>query len=121
MARCIASRGKSACSMPAASAAWRRAIAACFCRNRTPADAAPNCSEAGVLGVLPGVIGLLQATEAIELVLGIGQPLQGRLLQFDALAMRFAKARLRRTPACPVCARSSVPGYADYAAFYAGA
>ena len=68
-----------------------------------PADA-PNCAEAGVLGVVPGIIGLVQATEAIKLVLGIGEPLIGRLLQFDALAMRFRETRLRADPDCPACA-----------------
>jgi molybdopterin/thiamine biosynthesis adenylyltransferase/rhodanese-related sulfurtransferase len=87
----------------------------------SPADA-PNGAEAGVLGVLPGVIGLLQATEAIKLVLGIGEPLQGRLLQFDALAMRFRETRLAADPQCPVCAPDrAFPGYIDYAAFCAGA
>jgi len=65
---------------------------------------APNCAEAGVLGVLPGVIGLLQATEALKLILGIGEPLAGRLLHFDALGMRFRETRLSADPACPVCA-----------------
>ena len=68
-----------------------------------PADA-PNCAEAGVLGVVPGIIGLVQATEAIKLVLGIGEPLIGRLLQFDALSMRFRETRLRADPDCPACA-----------------
>lgn len=68
-----------------------------------PEDA-PNCAEAGVLGVLPGVIGLLQATEAIKLLLGAGESLAGRLLHFDALAMRFRETRLRADPDCPVCA-----------------
>jgi molybdopterin/thiamine biosynthesis adenylyltransferase len=67
------------------------------------ADEAPNCAEAGVLGVLPGVIGLLQATEAIKLVLGIGTPLTGRLLQFDALGLRFHETRLQADPDCPGC------------------
>ncbi|KAA2285968.1 molybdopterin-synthase adenylyltransferase MoeB [Arenimonas fontis] len=65
---------------------------------------APNCAEAGVLGVLPGVIGLLQATEAIKLILGIGEPLTGRLLHFDALGMRFRETRLPADPECPACA-----------------
>jgi molybdopterin/thiamine biosynthesis adenylyltransferase/rhodanese-related sulfurtransferase len=65
---------------------------------------APNCAEAGVLGVLPGVIGLLQATEALKLILGIGEALAGRLLHFDALGMRFRETRLSADPACPVCA-----------------
>jgi len=71
--------------------------------------------------VLPGVIGLLQATEAIKLLLGIGEPLRGRLLQFDALVMRFRETRLSPDPACPVCAPArAFPGYVDYAAFCAG-
>ena len=65
---------------------------------------APNCSEAGVLGVLPGMVGLLQATEALKLILGLGEPLIGQLLSFDALDMRFHKTRLSRDPACPGCA-----------------
>ena len=79
---------------------------------------APNCSEAGVLGVLPGVIGLLQANEAIKLLLGIGEPLRGRLLHFDALAMRFRELRLRPDPDCVVCAEGrAFPGYIDYQQF----
>jgi molybdopterin/thiamine biosynthesis adenylyltransferase/rhodanese-related sulfurtransferase len=82
---------------------------------------APNCAEAGVLGVLPGVIGLIQATEALKLILGIGEPLRGRLLQFDALAMRFRETRLAADPDCAVCAPGRpFPGYIDYAAFCAG-
>jgi molybdopterin/thiamine biosynthesis adenylyltransferase/rhodanese-related sulfurtransferase len=93
----------------------------CLFPEPPPPDASPNCAEAGVLGVLPGVIGLLQATEAIKLVLGIGTPLAGRLLQFDALAMRFRETRLTPDPQCPVCAPDAVfPGYIDYAAFCAG-
>src|ERR1051325_3948873 len=60
----------------------------CLFREPPPAGAVPNCAEAGVLGVLPGIIGTLQATEAIKLITGIGEPLIGRLLLFDALAMR---------------------------------
>lgn len=86
-----------------------------------PEDA-PNCAEAGVLGVLPGVIGLLQATEAIKLVLGLGDSLRGRLLHFDALAMRFHETRVPPDPACAVCAPGKpFPGYIDYAAFCGGA
>ena len=81
---------------------------------------APNCAEAGVLGVLPGVIGLLQATEAIKVLLGIGEPLVGRLLHFDALAMRFREIRLRPDPHCVVCAQATpFPGYVDYDQFCA--
>jgi molybdopterin/thiamine biosynthesis adenylyltransferase/rhodanese-related sulfurtransferase len=80
------------------------------------ADAAPNCAEAGVLGVLPGVIGLLQATETLKLLLGIGEPLSGRLLHFDALGLQFREARLSPDPDCPVCAPQAVfAGYPDYA------
>jgi molybdopterin/thiamine biosynthesis adenylyltransferase/rhodanese-related sulfurtransferase len=93
----------------------------CLFPEPPPADAAPNCAEAGVLGVLPGVIGLLQATEAIKSILGIGTPLTGRLLQVDALAMRFRETRLTPDPQCPVCAPGVVfPGYIDYTAFCAG-
>lgn len=94
----------------------------CLFPEPPPAEAAPNCAEAGVLGVLPGVIGLLQATEAIKLVLGIGESLAGRLLQFDALAMRFRDFRVEADPQCPVCAPDrAFTGYPDYAALCAGA
>jgi molybdopterin/thiamine biosynthesis adenylyltransferase/rhodanese-related sulfurtransferase len=84
-----------------------------------PGDA-PDCSNAGVLGVLPGVIGMLQATEAIKLILGIGEPLVGRVLLFDALAMRFHETRLAPDPECAVCAAGRpFPGYVDYAKFCA--
>lgn len=92
----------------------------CLFPEPPPPEAAPNCAEAGVLGVLPGVIGLLQATEAIKLILGIGQPLAGRLLHFDALAMRFRETRLGPDPECLLCAPfTPFPGYIDYAAFCA--
>jgi sulfur-carrier protein adenylyltransferase/sulfurtransferase len=68
-----------------------------------PAGLIPNCAEAGVLGVLPGLIGIVQATEAIKLVAGIGEPLIGRMLLFDALKMRFRDITLPRDPSCPVC------------------
>lgn len=84
-----------------------------------PEDA-PNCAEAGVLGVLPGVIGLLQATEALKLLLDLGDPLSGRLLHFDALRMRFRETRLAPDPACPVCAPGRVfPGYRELQALCA--
>src|SRR3546814_764399 len=83
-----------------------------------PPEAAPNCSEAGVLGVLPGVIGMLEATEVLKLLLHVGEPLTGRLLHFDALSMRFRETRLPPDPDCPLCARGRpFPGYIDYAAF----
>jgi molybdopterin/thiamine biosynthesis adenylyltransferase/rhodanese-related sulfurtransferase len=68
-----------------------------------PDGLVPNCAEAGVLGVLPGVIGTIQATEAIKLILGAGDPLIGRFLIYDALRMRFRELKLPRDPACPVC------------------
>lgn len=79
---------------------------------------APNCSEAGVLGVLPGMIGLLQATEVLKLLLGIGEPLVGRLLTYDALAMRFRQILLPRDRACPGCGVDArFTGYGDVEAF----
>jgi rhodanese-related sulfurtransferase len=63
----------------------------------------PSCAEGGVLGILPGTIGLIQATEAVKLILGIGGPLVGRLLLFDALGMRFRELKLRKNPDCPIC------------------
>jgi len=93
----------------------------CLFPEPPPPEAAPNCAEAGVLGVLPGVIGLLQATEAIKLILGIGEPLVGRLLQFDALAMRFRETRLAADPDCRLCAPGrKFPGYIDYQRFCSG-
>lgn len=77
---------------------------------------APNCSEAGVLGVLPGIMGLLQATEALKLLLGLGESLVGRLLSLDAIGMRFRETRLPRDPACPGCgAQAAFAGYEDVA------
>jgi sulfur-carrier protein adenylyltransferase/sulfurtransferase len=103
----------------------KRGVAPCYrCLFPQPPapDDAPNCSDAGVLGVLPGVIGLLQATEALKLILGIGEPLIGRVLMFDALAMRFHETRLAPDPECAVCAAGrAFPGYIDYAAFCTGA
>ncbi|CAN5387788.1 molybdopterin-synthase adenylyltransferase MoeB [soil metagenome] len=75
----------------------------CLFPEPPPPDAVPSCAEAGVLGVLPGIVGTIQATEALKLILGIGEPLIGRLLHFDALKMKFREFNLRRDPACPVC------------------
>ena len=81
----------------------------------------PNCAEAGVLGVLPGVIGLIQAIEAIKLITGLGEPLTGRLLYFDALKMAFREFAVRRDPQCPVCGDSpSITEPIDYDAFCQG-
>ncbi|PYK06241.1 MAG: molybdenum cofactor biosynthesis protein MoeB, partial [Verrucomicrobia bacterium] len=75
----------------------------CLFPEPPPPDTVPNCAEAGVLGVLPGIIGMLQAIEAIKMIVGIGEPLVGRLLHFDALRMKFRELNLRRDPQCPVC------------------
>jgi sulfur-carrier protein adenylyltransferase/sulfurtransferase len=75
----------------------------CLFPEPPPPDAVPNCAQAGVLGVLPGIIGTLQAIEAIKLIVGIGDPLIGRLLHFDALRVKFRELNLRRDPQCPVC------------------
>jgi molybdopterin/thiamine biosynthesis adenylyltransferase len=75
----------------------------CLFPQPPPPGAVPNCAEAGVLGVLPGIVGSLQAVETIKLIVGIGKPLIGRLLIFDALEMEFTEVRIRRDPNCPVC------------------
>jgi molybdopterin/thiamine biosynthesis adenylyltransferase/rhodanese-related sulfurtransferase len=83
-----------------------------------PPEFAPSCAEGGVLGVLPGVVGSLQASEAIKLALGIGKPLIGRLLMFDALTTTFTEVALRRDPDCPVCGESpTITEYIDYVEF----
>ncbi len=86
----------------------------CLFRDPPPAGAIPNCAEAGVLGVLPGIIGTLQATEAIKLIAGIGDSLAGRLLLFDALTMSFRTITLRRDPDCPSCGASRTGTLVDY-------
>jgi adenylyltransferase/sulfurtransferase len=78
----------------------------CLFPEPPPPDSVPNCAQAGVLGVLPGIIGTLQAIEAIKLLIGIGDPLIGRLLHFDALKVKFRELNLRRDPQCPVCGDS---------------
>jgi adenylyltransferase/sulfurtransferase len=75
----------------------------CLFPEPPPPESVPNCAQAGVLGVLPGIIGMLQAIETIKLILGIGDPLIGRLLHFDALKVHFRELKLRRDPHCPVC------------------
>jgi molybdopterin/thiamine biosynthesis adenylyltransferase len=75
----------------------------CLYPTPPPPELAPGCSVAGVLGVVPGTLGILQATEAIKLLLGIGEPLVGRLLIYDALDGTFTELKLRRDPACPAC------------------
>ena len=92
----------------------------CLYPEPPPPELAPSCAEAGVLGVLPGIIGLLQATETIKLLLGIGDPLVGRLMTYDALAGEFSELRLFRDPACPACGEhghpENLPTYADVCA-----
>ena len=80
----------------------------CLYPTPPPPELAPGCSVAGVLGVVPGIMGLLQANEAIKLLLGIGDSLAGRLLLFDALDASFSELRLRRDPDCPVCSDAAV-------------
>jgi molybdopterin/thiamine biosynthesis adenylyltransferase/rhodanese-related sulfurtransferase len=90
----------------------------CLYPEPPPPHLAPSCQEAGVLGILPGVIGLLQATETIKLLLGRGDPLVGRLLTYDSLKMKFRELRLRRAPDCPVCGpKPSITKYIDYEGF----
>src|SRR6185312_15812796 len=75
----------------------------CLYPEPPPPGLVPSCAEGGVLGILPGTIGLIQATEAVKLILGIGEPLVGRLLLYDALTMRFRELKLRKNPECPIC------------------
>ncbi|HXS83164.1 MAG TPA: molybdopterin-synthase adenylyltransferase MoeB [Methylomirabilota bacterium] len=87
----------------------------CLFPEPPPAGVIPNCAEAGVLGVLPGVIGSIQATEAIKLLIGAGDTLVGRLLLYDALEMRFREMRLRKDPRCPICGEQpSIRELQDY-------
>lgn len=78
----------------------------CLYPEPPPPGLVPSCAEGGVLGVLPGLVGTVQATEVIKLLLGEGKPLVGRLMLFDALEMRFREVRLRRDPSCPICGDS---------------
>ncbi|MBJ7594587.1 MAG: molybdopterin-synthase adenylyltransferase MoeB [Candidatus Dormibacteraeota bacterium] len=83
-----------------------------------PPEEAPSCAEAGVLGVLPGIVGTLQATEVVKLIVGIGDPLAGRLLHIDALDMRFREFRIPRDPDCPVCGENpTITEPIDYEGF----
>ena len=90
----------------------------CLYPEPPPPGLVPSCAEGGVLGILPGVIGTLQATEAIKVILGIGEPLIGRFLIFDALKMRFRELKLRKDPDCPVCGEHpTVTELIDYEQF----
>ena len=90
----------------------------CMFPEPPPPGLVPSCAEGGVLGVLPGIIGVMQAIEAIKLIMGIGEPLLGRLVHFDALKMRFREFKLRRDPSCPVCsANPTITDLIDYDQF----
>jgi adenylyltransferase/sulfurtransferase len=90
----------------------------CLYPEPPPPGMVPSCAEGGVLGVLPGVIGVIQAIEAIKLVCGIGEPLIGRLLHFDALKMKFREFKVRKDPKCPVCSENpTITDLIDYEQF----
>ncbi len=90
----------------------------CLYKEPPPPGLVPSCAEGGVLGVLPGIIGTIQALETIKLILGIGEPLIGKLLLFDALKMKFRELKLRKNPECPVCGENpTVRELIDYEAF----
>lgn len=90
----------------------------CLYPEPPPAEFAPSCQEAGVLGVLPGTIGLLQATEVIKVILGIGRPLIGRLLMYDALEEKFRELKIRRDPGCKMCGdNAKFTGFTEYEQF----
>jgi molybdopterin/thiamine biosynthesis adenylyltransferase/rhodanese-related sulfurtransferase len=93
----------------------------CLFPQPPPPELAPSCAEGGVLGVLPGIVGSLQANEALKLALGIGETLSGRLLLFDALSTEFSEVILRRDPNCPVCGEHpTITEYIDYVEFCSG-
>jgi adenylyltransferase/sulfurtransferase len=90
----------------------------CLYPDPPPAGMVPSCAEGGVLGILPGIIGIMQATEAIKLIIGEGTPLIGRLLTFDALAMKFRELKVKKDPECPVCsANRKIHELIDYEHF----
>lgn len=90
----------------------------CLFPEPPPPGLVPSCAEGGVLGVLPGVVALLQATEVLKLLAGIGEPLHGRFLHYDALAMRFDEFRFQKDPACPVCGEApTIEELIDYEGF----
>jgi adenylyltransferase/sulfurtransferase len=90
----------------------------CMFPEPPPPGMVPSCAEGGVLGVLPGVIGVIQAIEAVKLILGIGEPLLGKMIAFDALKMKFREFRLRRDPKCPVCGENpTITELIDYDQF----
>ncbi len=90
----------------------------CLYPEPPPPGLVPSCAEGGVLGILPGLVGVIQATEAIKLILGKGDPLIGRLLLVDALGMKFRELKLRKNPDCPVCGKHpSITKLIDYNEF----
>src|ERR1700734_1526761 len=90
----------------------------CLYPEPPPPGLVPSCAEGGVLGILPGLVGIIQATEAIKLILGVGEPLIGRLLLVDALKLRFRELKLRKNPDCPVCGKHpTVTKLIDYEQF----
>lgn len=89
----------------------------CLFREPPPPGLVPSCAEGGVLGVLPGLVGTIQATEAIKLILGIGEPLIGRLLLVDALTAQFRTVKIRKDPTCPACGTHEITELIDYDAF----
>jgi adenylyltransferase/sulfurtransferase len=89
----------------------------CLFPEPPPPGMVPSCAEGGVLGVLPGLVGTIQATEGIKLLLGVGEPLVGRLLLIDALSMRFRTVRLRKDPNCPACGTHEITELIDYDQF----
>ncbi|HEY3131901.1 MAG TPA: molybdopterin-synthase adenylyltransferase MoeB [Acidobacteriota bacterium] len=89
----------------------------CLYPEPPPPGLVPSCAEGGVLGVLPGIIGTIQATETIKLILGVGEPLIGRLLLLDALQMRFRELKLRKNPECPACGTRQITTLIDYEQF----
>ena len=89
----------------------------CLFREPPPPGLVPNCAEGGVFGVLPGLVGVIQATEAIKLITQAGEPLVGRLLLVDALRMRFRTIEVRRDPECPACGTHEITELVDYDAF----
>ena len=90
----------------------------CLYPEPPPPGLVPSCAEGGVLGILPGTVGLIQATEAVKLILGAGEPLVGRLLLYDALGMRFRELKLRKNPECPVCGKHrTITKLIDYQQF----
>ncbi len=93
----------------------------CLYPEPPPPELSPSCAEAGVLGILPGIVGTIQATEAIKLILKQGEPLVGRLLTYDSLKMQFRTLKLRRDDACPACGKNpTIKEYIDYEGFCAG-